>query len=67
MCHITKDIIIKANERTMNRSNSQIVTARATNHSVTVSAYHRGVTYSHNITVNELRDSYAKSLKNVVR
>ena len=53
MCRISKETVIRANEKTMKRG------------AITVSARYRGVVYSQKVDVRRMQESYSRSFKAV--
>lgn len=63
MCKISRETVIRANERTMCRPIHKLHTSNVSNDEIIVSTQFGGMLYSHKVSVHELNESYNRSLK----
>lgn len=63
MCRISKSTILRANEKMKRRSASDFRSSHSSKDGMVVSARFRGTEYSKQISMNEIRSSYANAIK----
>lgn len=63
MCQISKSTILRANERMKRRPSSDFRSSHSDKQGMVVSARFRGTEYTREISMNEIRHSYANALK----
>lgn len=66
MCRISKETVIRANEKTISRGRVIQCASSVTRGEITVSTKYRGEVYSQKVTIKGLKESYARSYKAVV-
>lgn len=67
MCRINKETVMRANAKTKSRPISDIRISSTDRDVIVVSARHYGVDYTHHVTVSELKASYSRSLKGIMK
>lgn len=65
MCRISKETVIRANEKTMKRGRVRDCSSPVVDGAITVSARYRGVVYSQRVDVRRMQESYSRSFKAV--
>lgn len=67
MCRISKETVIRANEKTMKRGRVHNCSSPVVDGAITVSTRYRGVVYSQKVDVRRMQESYSRSFNAVRR
>ena len=67
MCRISKETVMRANAKTKSRPLSDMRMSAVGRDGLVVSARHYGVSYTHRRSMSELKTSYSRSLKEIVK